>query len=330
VLPRVGQSLRHLRRDLRFTLPALTVLALAFALGAATFSVVRVYLLRPLPFPDADRVMAVDWSGDAHGARLPAPLATVDWRQATGLLEQAVSVNRDIVTLSGTFGAEQLFGVWVSANFFEVFGGRMAAGRALSLEAASASEVVISHAFWESRFHSEPAVVGSTVRVDTLEEANGSRQATVVGVLPSDFWAFDRFFDVLLLESEPVLPTFVRLRPGVSPSAAATAFTAAALAAGGPGSPDWRVSVEPLRQRVTARIRPILAFLLAGATLVLLVAAANVTVLYLVQLDRRRADLAVRRALGAWRSQIAAQLTAEMALLTGAATLLGLGVSRLF
>lgn len=327
MLQEVRQSIRSLRHDTRFTVPAITVLTVAFAIASAVLAVARAYLFRPLPFPHPDRVMAVNWSGGSEEIDLPASLSQLNWVELGGVLDRAVSVNRDVITLVGAAGADQASGAWVSADFFDVFGARMAAGRAFRQVSHGPLEAVISHGLWQRRFGGDPAAVGTAVRMHSIEEPGNIELATIVGVLPADFWYFDQFFDVLLPAHQPVLPAFVRLQDGVQPSDAASRLGTVARDLGGITNAAWRVELVPVRDRATARIRPVLTFLLGAVVLVTLIAGANVAMLYLVRLDRKGADMAIRRALGAKETHVAFHLATETALLAGVSAALGMWLS---
>lgn len=327
MLQELRQSIRSLRHDTTFTVPAATVLTVGFAIGASVLAVARAYLFRPLPFPRADRIMAVNWSGGSEEVDLPASLAQLNWVEISGVLDRAVSVNRDVMTLVGAAGAEQASGAWVSPDFFDVFAARMAAGRAFRQVPQGAMEAVISYGLWQRRFAGDPAAVGTAVRIHSIEDPGNIELATIVGVLPADFWYFDQFFEVLLPARQPVLPTFVRLKDGVRPADAASRLAAAARELGGITNAGWRVEVVPVRDRATSRIRPVLTFLLGAVVLVVLIAGANVAMLYLVHLDRKGADLAIRRALGAKETHVALHLATETALLAVGSAVLGFWLS---
>jgi predicted permease len=315
---RVGHDLRSaarsLRRDPAFSLVTGAVLALGMAGNVAAFGLVNAYLVDPLPFPAPDRLMAM------------RNVVPVPWTEGGEMLEQAVSWDLDAFTLVGPEGPRLVRGAWVAPGFFDAFGIQPALGRAFGPDEAGeggASVAVISHGLWKTRFGSDPGVVGRTVTTFASDRPEDSETFTVVGVLPADFWFFNRYTEILvpLREENPIY--MARLAPGVPVEAAERWLTERArLRAADPS--EVRVELEPFADRYTRGVRPTLLLLQGAVLLVLLVACGNGAVLLLVRGAARHREFAVRRALGAGRGRLATQLVAEGLLLAGAAGVAGL------
>ncbi len=313
-----GAAWRSLRRRLGFTLLLVGVLGVGIALNASIFAVVDAYLLRPLPYPDAARLVQVR----------PATSA-VGWTNSGDVFEKAVSWNLDGFTLVGDAGPEIVLGARVTPDFFDVYGVRPELGRAFGPEEAvegGAEVAVISHALWARRFGADPGVLGRTIQVYPADDRDGLESFTIVGVLPRDFWYLNGYTNVLAPLRGPG-PVYVgRLRRDVPPGRAEAVLAERARAAGAiePGEQDVRLS--PLQDAYTTSIRPQLLALQGAALLVLLAAGASAGLLLLVRASGRTREMSVRRALGAGRGRLATHLFAEAALLCAGAGAVGVGV----
>jgi len=294
------------------------ILGAGLALYTAIFAVVDAYLLRPLPYPVPNRLVEVR----------PAT-AAVGWRGSDDVFEKAVSWSLDGFTLVGDPAPQIVLGARVSPDFFDVFGVRTELGRAfLAGEggAGGASVAVISHRLWTSRFGGDPGILGRAVHAYRADEANGLESYTIVGVLPQDFWYLNGYTDFLTPLRGPG-PVYVgRLRSDVPPARGEAIVTARAREAGELHPDEGGIRLQPLQAAYTASVRPKLVALQAAALLLLLATAASAGLLVVVRAHGREREMGVRRALGAGRARLAAQLFGEGAWLVLLSGIVGVAV----
>jgi putative ABC transport system permease protein len=315
------QDVRYGRRLLAknpgITLIAVVTLALGIGANSAIFTIVNAFLLRPLPYGDPDRLVMVD--SQHRGQSMGVSFADYkDWlRQNTVFHELAffnlrwhanLDFGNETETLNLTFG---------TANLFATLQVAPALGHVPT--AADSDTVLLSHALWQRRFGSDPAIVGRQLRVD-------GHSLTVIGVMPPEFrfpfqsdlwWLSDRYFDG---ESRGLRidQSIARLKPGVSPEQARAEMQeiAARLAQTYPDTNrDVTATVVPLRDFWFGKLRRSFWLLLGACGFVLLIACANVANLLMTQATVRERELAVRAALGASRSRLIRQSIVEALLL---------------
>lgn len=286
-----GAAVRRLLRA-----PAYTALSVGITTAGVTTAllaavVLESYLLRPLPYPEPDRLVSVRPASEAVG-----------WRTTRDVFERAAAWDLAGFTLVGDPGADLVLGARVSPDFDELFGVEPAIGRFFSdAEAApgGAPVVVISHGLWTRRFGRDPEVIGRAITYHD-GEANRREVAELIGVLPADFWHLNGYTDVLLPLREDAPITMGRLARGLTPAAAR-----ARLDDRTGGTPDERITLTSLHEAYTARARPrVLLFQLAGG-LVFLVALVNGLLLALLRMETRAPETHLRRALGAGRGRAA-------------------------
>lgn len=312
VLHDVRLAFRSLAREPRFTALAVGVLGIGIALFAAVLAVVNAYLIRPLPFPEADRIVSVQGTWGAVG-----------WTEVDELFDLAASWDLDVFILTGDGAAELRNGAWITPDFLEMYGVRPALGRRFRPDEAGQGGpqvAMISHRLWQQRFGGDPRVLGRSFRAYTSDRPDHAEAFTVVGVLPEDFWYLNAYTDVLVPLREDRALYAGRLRPGVLPGRAAEVLTAMAAPRLDPLPDGFRVRVERIQDVHAEAVRPTLVLFQTAVLLVLLIAGANTAVLLLVRAARRQRELGVRRALGATRWRLAVQLAAEgLVLAVGAA-----------
>ena len=337
----VRHALRGARRSPGFTATALLMIALGVGGTSAVFSVVYAVLLRPLPYPDPDRIVSV---ADVHpGSTSPfsgalfSNLSYTAWQPGARTIEALGAYGRRSVMLTGSADPERIAGTGVTPSLFRLLRVAPAAGRLFleddAVEGAN-PVIVLSHRFWRSRFGGDPSAVGRTVILDgqTHEIVGIAPQGfEFPGPAPVDFYAVFRVMPPRP-NSASTFQTLARLAPGVTPEQAATEATAAArsvertiaaIALFGEGGPV-EVRVERLLDDMTARVRPALLLLGAATAMVLLIACANLASLFLSRGESRSRELAMRAALGARRIRLVRQLLTESLTLALAGGAIGL------
>jgi predicted permease len=352
VLQDLTFAVRHFRRSPGFALTVVVTLALGIGATTAIFSLVDGILLRPLPFPDANRLVAIDTLEFPPGIA-PTNLAVADylgasypdffdWRRQNRTFDSLAScdpVSRLFSRLDGE-GARVMNGARVSANLFSTLGVAPVLGRAFTEEEEQPGHrvVILSHELWVSDFASAPNVLGQTVKIS-------DEPSTIVGVMPAgfhypvsepaSFWATfaadsEGPFPNTSLRDGVRLSIVGRLKTGVELKQALADLNTIQRGLAQHYSEDryrLAVSAKPLLEEAVSDSRPVLALLLAAVGVLLIIGCANVAGLLLARANVRRPEMALRAALGATRPRVLRQLLLEALLLSLAGGAAGILVS---
>jgi putative ABC transport system permease protein len=340
-------AFRQLFRNPGFTTLAVLILALGIGATTAMFSVADAFFLRPLPFKEPERLVAI-WE---TYPRLGATRVTLsypdflDWKAQSRAFEQMAAFWLTDCNLVGQGEAERVTLSSATAEYFSTLGVQALLGRALlstDFEPSSPRVAVLSHGFWQRRFGGQSDVIGRTLSLD-------GEPHTVVGVMPANCTLAFRFpYFHMTRDAELWTPLMVnamfegrqnrmlgaiaRLKPGVSAAEAETELTTVAsrLEQQYPQTNDgWGIiRVLKLQQSLFEDLRPALWPMVVAVGFVLLIACANVANMQLVRMSKRHREIALRTALGAGRERLFRLLLVEslpLALLSG---LLGLWVAQ--
>jgi putative ABC transport system permease protein len=352
----VRHALRALRRSPGFATVAILTLALGVGANITIFSVSDALLLHPLPYPDSDRLVALrstrakSPTPDAAGQTSPLDLA--DWQAQATSFEALAGYRWRTVDLTGGAYSERLRGLYVTPEYFDVFGIANVTGRTFRPEDRKTNVIVLGRGVWERRFSADRSLIGSTLDVNMINlSRSGATPHRVLGVVPADvhFPPLTADFNLGVSNVEdridfwlPLLPgndsrrddrtldVVGRLRPGVSLAQAQADMDAVArhLAGAFPATNrDRGVQIVPLRAQIVGGAKRVVLLLSVGTVLVLLIACGNVSTLLLVRGLARQREIAVRSALGAGRARIARHLFVESLLIASVATTLGVGAT---
>ena len=330
LLQDIRYALRAIARAPAFSLVVILTLAVGIGANTAIFSFVNAILLRPLPYPSADR-LSILWSGLGYSGRAPfSSFELFELRRRSTQFDQLAGIWVTNGALPGDGAAEQIKVADVTSNFLPLLCPRPALGRFFGpqddVENAPGT-IILTHGVWARRFGSDPTIIGRSVRY-------GGHRSTVIGVLPADFrliFPNDASVpaNVEVFESIPIGPwqadgpAFLhvvgRLRNGATLAGAQSEMNSAAAQInklGGRASlGNLTVSVFPLQADTVREVRPTLLCLFAGVGLVLLTGCANIANLLMARARRRLRETTIRAALGASRSRLARQFFSESMLL---------------
>jgi len=328
-------TLRRLAKAPGFATTVLITLAIGIGANAAVFSVINSVVLRPLPYPEADRLVALHQ--DAPGAqgltsftgglRLSASMDLTYSQHNRTLTAMGVWIP-ETANITGIAVPEEVHALGISSGVLETLEVPPLAGRWFNdtdQDPRGAKSVMLSYGYWQRRFGGDRTVIGRTIDVD-------SQLRTIVGVMPRGFRLVDRDFDLLVPlafdRTNESLAGFAfegigRLKPGVSIAMANADFRRLLEVwmdswSNGKGSDphwyrNWKITpnLQPLKQQVIGNVAGVLWVVMATIGLVLLIACTNLANLLLVRAESRQLELSIRSALGAGRFRIVRELLLE-------------------
>ena len=335
-----AQDLRHALRLLRntpgFTFAAVAALALGIGTNTAIFSVLNTVILKPLPYPDPERlVMFLNVSPQGSGGAA-SPTKFNVWRRQTSAFQDVSAYRFSVVNITGDANPEQVPAAYVSADFFQLFGAIPLVGRTFSQgedQPGAPSTVVLGHGFWRRRFGGAASVVGRTILFnDQPHEIIGVLRPFDTTAIQSTLGAPDVWLPFQIDPNSTMQGNFFtvagRLRPSVSVESGTAQLAAAAAefrqAFPQALPPQVGFGVQTLQEMIVRNVRLSLWILVGAVGFVLLIACANVANLLLVRATVRQREIAIRSAIGAARGRITRQLITESMVLSLLGGALGL------
>jgi putative ABC transport system permease protein len=323
---------RQLVKTPAFTIVAILTLGLGIGATSAIFSVVNAVLLRPLPYPEPERLVRVHEIVPQYGLFAVAPATFLDWRQQNSVFEHIAAYSSGSITLAGSEGPERVPSAAVSWDLFELLKVSPVLGRTFTAEEGKPVKqtvAIISYGAWQRRFGGDQSILSKTVTL------NGT-PTTIIGVMPSGFIYPSRTTEIWTpLAFNPANPprgahfigVVARLKAGVSLETANTEMKTISERLAKqypPQSANESAQVVQLLENIVGDIRSALLTLLAAVGVVVLIACANVANLLLVRASVREKEIAIRAALGAGGWRLGLQMLAESVVLAAGGGALGL------
>src|SRR5262245_3010034 len=339
-------AIRMLAKKPGFSAIAVLTFALGIGANAAIFSVVNAVLLRPLAYPQPERVAALWETRSAQGRSRATPANFLDWHERSRAFQDMAAFGAAALNLTGVGEPEQLLGGRVSSGYFAVLGVQPILGRAFlaeEYEPGKGRVVILGHELWARRFGSDPDIAGKPVTLD-------GQVYMVTGVMPAGIYpmwptasgqmAFDpgnaQFWTPMSFDAgwaanrrSQLLGVVGRLKPAVAIQQARAELGAIAgqLERENAENKGAGVAITPLMDEVVGPVRPALLILLGAVAVVLLIACANIASLLLAQLADRQREIAIRAALGATRVRLIRQFLVECCFLQSLGATVGILVA---
>ena len=335
----VEETLRDLRQGLRtllsnpgFSLVIILTMALSIGANTAIFSVIDGVLLRPLPYPQPDRLVRLFLTVPDYPKFPINPFDFHDYRERAHSFDSLAAYTHNDVELSGDGPPQRLSAFLVTSGFFRVLGVTPFIGSEFSAKdelAGPDEKVILSNRVWRSQFAARPNIIGQKVVISGIP-------LTIVGVLPPrvdhpgnmyhavaygdtvDIWMPFKFDGNPANRGSHYLDCIGRLKAGVSLERAQAEMNGimAALGKEHEGDRNWKVMVVPLKQEITGHSRRLLLVLLGAAGALLVIASVNAANLLLARASIRQREMAMRSALGAKRSRLIRQMLTESTLVS--------------
>jgi putative ABC transport system permease protein len=338
----VRYALRQCRKHPGFAAVVVLTLGLGIGANSAVFSAIDAIVLRPLPFPEGDRLMRIHQINPRRPFTFAAPARFTAWDRLNTTFQAITGYyTEDAFETSGEL-PEKLTRAVVAPRFLEVWGVAPALGRDLTFEAiapGAARSVLISDRLWRRKFGADPNAVGRSLRFGGMGDAVPTVSATVVGVMPASFlfpvrevdvWAPAALARMMPFREANYYTAVGRLKRGVTLAQAAANLSVvqAQLGTEYPQTDaDLRIGLQPLAEDLAGRLASSLWMLFGSAGVLLLIACVNVTALMLVRAVDRRHEISLRASLGASRTALMGQLMTEVGVLTAAGAVLGLAIA---
>lgn len=330
--PDLRHGLRRLRTQPISTIMTTVTITLAVGVITATFGVIEVVLLRPLPFPHPDRLVRLTTIDPALGSERATRSEFTRWGQQTLLFSDTVAYMASTVNLTGGREAARAVCASVTQGFFRAFGTYPAKGRTFREEDRQRygnHVVILSNAVWQRVFRGDPAILGKVATID-------GQDLVVIGIMPPNFRFLNEEVDLwrpLALEGRgsqvvALLTVFARLRPDVTlrRATADLQIVQKQISEEDPLAIGYQPRAMPINEELARPVRRGLVALMAAGMFVFLIACVNVASLQHACHAGRTNELAIRTALGASKSRLVRQLATESLLLAGIGGTLGLGM----
>jgi putative ABC transport system permease protein len=317
-------TVRTLRQNPLFTIAAVVTLALGIGANTAIFSVIDTALLRPLPYPEADRIVALLQGDDSN----LSPPTFLEFRKESTALRPLAAYNEAAFNFTQQARPERISGAVVTPDFFAVMGVQAQLGRTLDPKMDAPGQprtVVLGYSLWQSRYGANADVLGQTVQID-------GEPVMIVGVMPASFqyppgceaWKPARFavpehplrpyVDQSTMRDTHYFNSIGRLKPGISLAQATTESNIIARRLKqqyGSDEEIERATLIPLHEELVGETRPALLVLLGAVALLLVIACVNVANILLARGATRQREIAIRGAMGASRARLARQFLTE-------------------
>jgi putative ABC transport system permease protein len=332
----LAHSLRLFRRSPGFTVAAVAALTLGIGTNIAIFTVVNAVLLKPVPFPEPDRLVMFMNTSPQGTFSAGSPAKFAHWSRQSSVIQDAAAFNTGVVNYTGGDTAEQLRSARVSASYFRLFGAPVVNGRTFAPEEdrpGGEKVVVISHGLWIRRFAGDAGVIGRTISLSgepyvVIGIVGPSFNVAEFGPQPEVWLPFQ--LDPETQDQGHYFQAAARLKPGTTldQAKARVQLSAAEFRTKFPQAlqANQGFTVAPFQEAFVQNVRSSLLVLAGAVSFVLLIACANVANLLLVRATARKREFAIRAAIGAGRGRIVRQLLTESVVLSVAGGALGLAL----